>query len=185
MNQRLSRTLRFVPLYLYLPHIIALYHIFYWKCMITKCDFYRESTTKQPVRIEGKTVRWDYTFIDMTTKYLPMQHFTIELDLSTSKPIPATLHNDVRNAAVIYLYKHGTLSMLEAAQLIGCNRRDFEEILVPKYGIPWCWGFLPAPNLVWSLQSMESPGHLGKGTGSAEPAASNSTTMDWKSIGCF
>ena len=62
-----------------------------------------------------------------------MQHFTIELDLPSSKPIPATLQNDIRNAAVIYLYKPGTLSMLQAAQLIGCNRRDFEEILVPKY----------------------------------------------------
>ncbi|MEE9411996.1 MAG: UPF0175 family protein [Methylococcales bacterium] len=63
-----------------------------------------------------------------------MQHLTIELDLPTSKPIPPTLQNDVRNAAVIYLYKQGTLSMLEAAKLIGCNRRDFEESLVPKYG---------------------------------------------------
>ncbi len=70
----------------------------------------------------------------MTTKYLPMQHLTIELDLPTSKPIPATLQDNVRNAAVIYLYKQGTLSMLEAAQLIGCNRRDFEESLVSKYG---------------------------------------------------
>ena len=63
-----------------------------------------------------------------------MQYLTIELDLPTSKPIPATLQNDVRNAAVIYFYKQGTLTMLQAAQLIGCNRRDFEEILMPKYG---------------------------------------------------
>ncbi len=70
----------------------------------------------------------------MKTKYLTMQQLTIELDLPVSKPIPNTLKNDVRNAAIIYLYKQGTLSMLEAADLMGCNRRDFEELLIPKYG---------------------------------------------------
>ncbi len=63
-----------------------------------------------------------------------MQHITIHLDLPVSKPIPNALQNEVRNAAIIYLYKQGMISMLQSANLIGCTRRDFEELLIPKYG---------------------------------------------------
>ncbi len=63
-----------------------------------------------------------------------MQRVTIELDLPIVKPIPNSVQNDVRNAAIIYLYKRETLSMFEAAEMIGCDSLDFEELLIPKYG---------------------------------------------------
>lgn len=51
----------------------------------------------------------------------------IELNVSASKPVLKALENEVRNTAVVCLYKHGMISILEAADLIGCSFQRFEE----------------------------------------------------------
>lgn len=50
----------------------------------------------------------------------------IELNVSASKSIFKVLENDVRSTAIIFLYKNGIISMMEAANLIECSFQRFE-----------------------------------------------------------
>ena len=62
------------------------------------------------------------------------ERLTITIDGSLSQSTSDALKDDLRNVTAISLYKQGMISMLQSADLIGCDRREFEEILIPKYG---------------------------------------------------
>ena len=65
--------------------------------------------------------------ITLTLDASQSKHLIIELNVSASKPVLKALENDVRNTAVVSLYKNGMISMIEAADLIGCSVQSFEE----------------------------------------------------------
>ncbi|MBF0193185.1 MAG: UPF0175 family protein [Magnetococcales bacterium] len=51
-------------------------------------------------------------------------------------PIPQGIDEDpvfIRNALAVVLYKNGRLTLLQARELMGLTRREFEECL-PEYG---------------------------------------------------
>lgn len=62
------------------------------------------------------------------------ERLTITIDGLLSQSISDALGKDIRNVTAISLYKQGIISMLEATDLIGCDRQEFEEFLIPKYG---------------------------------------------------
>lgn len=60
------------------------------------------------------------------------ERVTIQFDLPPSAEIPADLAADKkawRDAATVLLYKQGRLSMLQAREIMGLTRRQFEENL--------------------------------------------------------
>lgn len=65
------------------------------------------------------------------------EKLVVEIDLPPTVHLPADLREDKRglqDALVVLLYKQGRLTMMQAREIMGITRREFEERL-PEFGV--------------------------------------------------